>query len=134
MAWIEVFNRRAGDDEHFRLQRGEHVYYHPEHGFFTWFLCVEEANAGLISIPKMCGNGRVLRRMVYELVKEAASAGLGIRGVLCCSRRRPEVYSKRVLGGVLHHVEERVNVNTGMVEPLYFYVVSLDDYKGRDEA
>lgn len=128
--WIEVYERRAGDDVRFRMQEDEHLYYHPEHGFFTWFLCQEEANAGLISIPKMCGNGKLLRRIVYEMVKGAAE--LGIRGVLCCSRRRPELYSKRVLGGKLHHVEYTKNLNTGAVEPMYFYVVSLEDYKGRD--
>ena len=76
-AWIEVFKRRAGDDEPFALKDNEHLYYHPEHGFFTWLVC---ERPGRISIPKMCGNGRVLRRMVYEFVR--AAEHLGIREVL----------------------------------------------------
>lgn len=128
--WIEVYERRAGDDVRFRLEEGEHVYYHPEHGFFTWRLC--ENHGGRISIPKMCGNGRVLRRMVYEFVK--ASRHLGVREIMCCSRRRPELYRDRVLGGRLDSVEYTKNINSGRVEPLYFYVVSLDDYRERDKT
>ncbi len=128
-AWIEVFKRRAGDDEPFALKDNEYLYYHPEHGFFTWFVC---ERPGRISIPKMCGNGRVLRRMIYEFVK--ASAHLGVREVLCCSRRPPEVYMKRVLGGRLDRVEFTKNLNTGRVEPMYFYVITVDDFKGRDEV
>ena len=127
--WIDVYERRAGDDVHFRLDDGEHIYYHPDHGFFTWLVC--ENHPGRISIPKMCGNGKILRRMVYELVKECTH--LGIREVMCCSRHRPEVYMKRVLGGRFDRVTYTVNLNTGKLEPLYFYVISVDDYKGRDK-
>lgn len=120
-AWIDVYERRAGDDVHFRLEDGEHVYYNENYGFFTWFVC--EDHPGLISIPKMCGDGRFLRRLVWRFVKES-----GMRGVYLCSRRRPEVYC-RVLGGRLDHVDHTVNLNTGRREPLYFYVVTLDDTK-----
>ena len=129
-AWIEVFKRRAGDDEPFALKEDEHLYYHPEHGFFTWFVC--ENHPGRISIPKMCGDGRVLRRMVYELVRSAEH--LGIREVMCCSRRRPKLYMTRVLGGRLDRVEQTVNLGTGKPEPMYFYVVTVDDFKERDEG
>lgn len=127
--WIDVYERRAGDDVRFTLVEGEHIYHHPDHGFFTWLVC--EECPGRIAIPKMCGNGKVLRRMVYELVKECEH--LGIREVMCCSRHRPEVYMKRVLGGRFDSVTYTVNLNTGKLEPLYFYVISVDDYKGRDK-
>lgn len=128
--WIEVYERRAGDDVRFTLAPDEHVYWHPEHGFFTWLLCSN--HPGRVSVPKMCGNGKVLRRMVYEFVVD--SAQLGIREVMCCSRRRPALYMKRVLGGRFDRMEESVNLSTGRMEPMYFYVVSIDDYKGRDGA
>ena len=127
--WIDVYERRAGDDVHFTLEDGEHIYYHPEHGFFTWKLC--EDHEGRISVPKMCGNGRILRRMVYEFVKELEP--LGIREIMCCSRRRPELYRDRVLGGRFDRVEYTKNLNSGEVEPLYFYIVTVDDYRGRDK-
>lgn len=122
--WIDVYERRAGDDVHFQLDEDEHIYWHPDNGFFTWYVCRE--HAGRISVPKMCGNGKVLRRMVWELVKAMESQGF--HEVMLCSRRRPEVYC-RVIGGRLDHIEYTVNLNTGRREPLYFYVINFEDTK-----
>ena len=121
--WIDVYERRAGDDVHFQLVEGEQIFYNPEHGFFTWW--VDHKKKRLV-IPKMVGNGRFLRHVIFKMVKELEP--LGFREILCCSRRRPEVYL-RVLGGRFDHMEETVNLNTGKKEPLYYYVVSLDDTK-----
>ena len=125
--WIEVYERRAGDDVRFRLEEGEHVYYHPEHGFFTWRLC---ENHPWISIPKMCGDGRFLRELVCDLL-EAAKA-YGVEAALCCSRRRPAVWLK-VHGGCLHHVEYTRNLNSGNIEPLYFYLMKSEGYRRRSK-
>ena len=121
--WVDVYERRAGDDVHFQLVEGGQIFYNPEHGFFTWW--VDHKKKRLV-IPKMVGNGRFLRHVIFKMVKELEP--LGFREILCCSRRRPEVYL-RVLGGRFDHVEETVNINTGKKEPLYYYVVSLDDTK-----
>lgn len=121
--WVEVYNRRAGDDVHFQLVEGEQVFYNPEHGFFTWW--VDHKKKRLV-IPKMAGDGKFLRHVIFKMVKELEP--LGFREILCCSRRRPEVYL-RVLGGRFESMEETVNLNTGRKEPLYYYVVSLDDTK-----
>ncbi len=121
--WVDVYERRAGDDVHFQLVEGEQIFYNPEHGFFTWW--VDHKKKRLV-IPKMVGNGRFLRHVIFKMVKELEP--LGFREILCCSRRRPEVYL-RVLGGHFDHMEETVNLNTGKKEPLYYYVVSLDDTK-----
>lgn len=128
-AWIEVYERRAGDDVHFQLEDGEHVYYHPEYGFFTWYLCVN--HPARVSIPKMCGDGKFLRRLVCEFIRRAPD----IKELMFCSRRTPEVYCNRVLRGCrLDHTEQTVNLNTGRSEPLYFFVVTLDVYKGSDDV
>lgn len=128
--WIDVYERRAGDDTRFVLEDGEHIYYNPDKGFFTWR--VSENNPRRLTVPKMCGDGRFLRHIVYELLK--GCAGLGISEVLCCSRRRPELYMKRVLGGRFDCVKYTKNLNTGKTEPLYFYVITAEDFKERDGA
>lgn len=124
--WIDVYERRAGDDVHFQLTDGEEIYYHPDHGFFSCFLCYDKH---LISIPKMCGDGKFLRHIVWDMVRQMEP--YGFRGVLLCSRHRPKVYCK-VIGGKLDHIEYTVNLNTERREPLYFYVVTLDDTKEGD--
>ncbi|MEG1798920.1 MAG: hypothetical protein RR214_01940 [Synergistaceae bacterium] len=121
--WIDVYERRAGDDVHFVLAPDEQVFFNPEYGFFTYVISHEKKR---LVIPKMCGKGRFLRHVIFDMVR--AIEHLGFRKIFCCSRRRPEVYL-RVLGGRFDHEEETVNINTGKKEPLYFYVVSLDDTK-----
>ncbi len=36
--WVEVYERRAGDDVHFLLTPGEQIFYNPDYGFFTWWI------------------------------------------------------------------------------------------------
>jgi len=126
--WVDVYERRAGDDVHFQLDPREQIFFNPEYGFFTYW--VDHWKKRLV-IPKMCGEGKILRRIVYEMVKEIEP--LGFREIFCCSRRRPEVYL-RVLGGKFDHEEVSVNIRTGKEEPMYYYIVSLDDVKEANRA
>lgn len=121
--WVDVYERRAGDDVHFELSQGEEIFYNPDKGFFTYVVNFE---TGRLVVPKMCGDGKFLRRVVFEMVKDLTP--YGIEEMYCCSRHRPEVYL-RVLGGRFDHVEHTVNLNTGKLEPLYFYVVKVEDSK-----
>lgn len=121
--WVEVYERRAGDDVHFVITPGEQIFYNPDKGFFSYW--IDHENKRLL-IPKMCGDGKFLRQVVFQMVRELEP--LGFRKIMCCSRRRPEVYL-RVLGGEFDHMEERFNINTGKKEPLYYYTVTLDDTK-----
>lgn len=126
--WVEVYERRAGDDVHFIVDEFEQIFFNPDLGFFTYWIDIKKKR---IVIPKMCGDGNILRRIVFEMIEKLEPEGF--REILCCSRRRPEVYL-RVLGGRFDHVEETVNLNTGKKEPLYFYVVSLDDSKEAEKG
>ena len=121
--WVDVYERRAGDDVHFQLVPDEQIFYNSEYGFFTYWVDYKKKR---LVIPKMVGNGKFLRHVIFDMVRELEP--LGFREILCCSRRRPEVYL-RVLGGKLDHIETSVNLNTGKEEPMYFYIVSLDDTK-----
>lgn len=121
--WIDVYERRAGDDVHFQLEPHEEIVWWTEHGFFTFWPDLEKRR---LDVPKMCGDGRFLRRKVWEAVK--ALEHLGFRSVYLCSRHRPEVYL-RVIGGRFDKMKKTVNLNTGRLEPLYFYEVTLDDTK-----
>lgn len=116
-AWIEVYRRRVTEDRDVCFLPDEEFVFFPEFGFFTF---VFDLPGRCVIIPKMCGDGRFLRRKVFELVK--AVEYLGFRFIRCFSRRPPEVYL-RVLGGRLDYVEDRGGA------PLYHYVVSLDDTK-----
>lgn len=122
--WIAIFRKRLGADEPFVMHEREHVVYFPKDGFFTW---TTSDTPGFINIHKMCGNGRRLRRIIYDFVIEAK-----LKGVCFSTRRIPGVY-ERVLGVRLQKVTDVFNPETNRVEPFYSYTALPDDFKGRDK-
>ena len=121
--WVEVYERRSGDDVEFIVSEGEQVYYHPDHGFFTWWIDYEN---GRMVIPKMVGNGKFLRHIIYKMMVDLRPTGCD--EIYCCSNRPPEVYTS-VLGGKLDKTEEKIDEETGEKRTLYFYIVTFDDTK-----
>jgi hypothetical protein len=122
--WVEVYEERDSDTEYV-LSPGERIVYDPMYGFFTY--CFDAAKGELL-IPKMCGDGKHWRPIIYKLVK--ATRHLGIKGVLCCTKRNPVVYM-RVLGGTLRKMEHVYDFQTGKQRTLWFIFISLDDTKER---
>lgn len=90
--WVAVYEERDSDTEYI-LSPGEKVVYDPMHGFFTYLF---DAESKELLVPKMCGNGKHWRPLIHKLVRDTQH--LGVRGVLCCTKRNPQVYM-RVLGG-----------------------------------
>ena len=50
--WIDVYERRAGDDVHFQLVTDEQIFYNSEYGFFTYWVDYKKKR---LVIPKMVG-------------------------------------------------------------------------------
>jgi hypothetical protein len=125
--WVEVYEERDSDTEYV-LSPGERVVYDPMRGFFTY--CFDAAN-GEILIPKMCGDGKHWRPLIYRLAQ--ATRHLGIKGVLFCTKRNPITFM-RVAGGKLAKMQHVYDFTTGKNYVLWFIRVTFDDTKeGRNE-
>lgn len=115
--WVRIYEER--DQSKYVLSVGEHVVFDPDHGFFTY---VFDPHSKEILIPKMCGNGKHWRKLILKMVKQ--SQHLGVKGVLCCTKRNPNVYM-RVLGGELQKMEHVYNFKTGQTTVFWYIFVSL---------
>jgi hypothetical protein len=99
--WIRVYEERDSDTEYVTYP-GEQMAWHPMHGFFTYFF---DPETRLITIPKMCGDGKYWRKVIFEMAQMTRQL-LGTRGVYCCTKRNPKAYM-RILGGELVKQEHR---------------------------
>jgi hypothetical protein len=93
------------------------------YGFFSFWY--DARNRELV-IPKMCGDGKHWRKLIYKM---ASAAGPDLcRGVLCCTKRNPKAYM-RVIGGKLRRLEYSFDFETKKHKALWFIFISWDDTK-----
>ena len=119
--WVKIGEERSGGK--YTLSPGEQVVWHTMYGFFSFWYDAE--NRELI-IPKMCGDGRHWRKLIYEMAR-AAGPEL-CRGVSCCTKRNPMAYM-RILGGKLRRVEHSFDFETKKHETLWFIFITWNDTK-----
>ena len=120
--WVRIYEERDSDTEYV-LSPGERVVFDPMYGFFTYYF---DAGSREILIPKMCGDGKHWRALIHKMV--LASSHLGVRGVLCCTKRNPQAYM-RILGGKLKRMEHTYDFTTGKSTTLWFIFITLEDTK-----
>jgi hypothetical protein len=96
------------------------------HGFFTYYYDPESRE---LLIPKMCGDGKYWRRLIYKMAK--AARGI-TRGVYCCTKRNPAAYM-RVLGGTLAKMEHVYDFRTGKRRTLWYIFITFKDTKESDD-
>lgn len=106
-SWVAVYEER--DKSRFELSEGEELAFDRNRGFFTWKF---DFKKHWLLIPKMCGDGRHWRRIVFAMVDQLNASGVPCVGAYCVTKRKPEVYM-RVLGGEL--IKQEVDENTGIV-------------------
>jgi hypothetical protein len=121
--WVEAYEERGNE---YKLSRGERVVWHPDHGFFTFLF--DAANMEIL-IPKMCGDGKHWRPLIYEMAK-AARGLLGVKGVYCCTEYNPRVW-QRVHGGRLVKMEHTYDFTTGKSSVLWYFSISPGEYEER---
>lgn len=119
--WVQIYEER--DHSKFTLDELEELCFERDKGFFTWLY---DFSRDYLLIPKMVGDGKYFRLKILEMLK-ALSKTLGCKGVLFCTKRKPEVYM-RVVGGSIE--KQEVDENTGQI---YSYIfVTLQDTKVGD--
>lgn len=116
--WIAEYKRTAGEWE---VSDVETVWFRPEYGFFTW--CLDWERKWMV-VPKMCGDGRLMRKVIYDMM--TVCRPYGFEGVLFCTRKHVKAYL-RVLGGKLLKTEATFNTRTKRDEPIHYILVSWED-------
>ncbi len=111
-------------DTEYVLTPGERVVWHPMHGFFTY---TYDAASGEVLIPKMCGDGKYWRKLIYALVLATDA-----RGVYCCTKRNPRAFM-RVFGGTLVKMTHEYDFRTGRETTLWYLFITPEDAKGGDK-
>jgi hypothetical protein len=121
--WIQAYVDRDSDTEYV-TEPGEVMVWDETHGFFTYLF---DAESRLLVIPKMCGDGKHWRKLIYRMYRATRGEPWWTRGVYCCTKRNPKAYM-RILGGRV--VKREIKAN-GQV--LSFILISPEDTKeGRD--
>ncbi len=121
--WVEAYVERDSDTEYV-LTPGERVIFDPMHGFFTYSF---DAASNEILVPKMCGDGKYWRPLIYALVLAS-----GARGVYCCTKRNPRTY-QRILGGELVKMTHEYDFRTGKETTLWYIFITPKDTKEGDK-
>jgi hypothetical protein len=122
--WIQAYVDRDSDTEYVTYP-GEEMKWDEEHGFFTYLY---DAESRLLAIPKMCGDGKHWRKLIYRMVMATRGEPWFIRGAYCCTKRNPAAYM-RILGGRLVKQETKEN---GQV--LSFILITPEDFKERSDC
>lgn len=109
--WVHIYEER--DHSHFEVSDGEELVFDELHGFFTWKY---DFGKKYLLIPKMCGDGKYFRPLIFNMVLELRKA-YGCVGAYCVTKRDPRVYM-RVLGGEL--IKQEHDEKTGFT---YSYIL-----------
>lgn len=116
--WISEYKRTAGEWE---VSDVEEVWFRPEYGFFTW--CLDWERKWLI-IAKMCGDGRYMRKVIYDIA--TICRPYGFEHLLFCTRKHVKAYL-RIAGGKLLKTGMLFNARTKRDEPIYHILISWED-------
>jgi hypothetical protein len=119
--WKEAYEERGNK---YILAPGEREKYHPLHGFFTYWY---DAESKEIVIPKMCGDGKYWRPLIYKLAL-AGRRAFGAKGVYCCTEHNPLTWL-RIHGGTLRKMEHTYDFTTGKSSTLWFIFITPEDTK-----
>lgn len=109
--WWAKFLENMRSPEHCTFNEFEELYYEPTRGFMCWMIT---ARMRELYITKCCGDGAYWRDKAYEMFRYAKEH-YGVKYMITCSRRRPEVYT-RFFRCSLWKTEEANG------EPLYWYI------------
>lgn len=108
--WVSIYCGKDGSD--FILDEREELFFDREHGFFTWMIDPDKKH---LLIPKMCGDGRYWRPIIYGMLLWFRDSFGGFESVRFCTKRNPAAYI-RLIGGSLCKQEAHGNKTISWIE------------------
>ena len=100
--WLEYYEQRTGCKD-LRLFPDERVFFHPEHGFITFFV-----HDGILELHNMCGNGKEWQKILIQIMKDN-----GLTKLRAYTERNPKAWIRKYGG----HIKG------------WFMEVNLDEFK-----
>lgn len=87
--WLDYYAERTGCKD-LELLPNEHVFFHPKHGFITFF-----AYDDILELHHMCGNGKEWQKIVIEIMKE-----YGLKKLRAYTQRNPKAWIRKYGGHI----------------------------------
>ena len=87
--WLEYYEQRTGCKD-LDLFPDEQVFFHPEHGFITFF-----AHDGILELHNMCGSGKEWQKILIQIMKDN-----GIKKLRAYTERNPKAWIRNYGGHI----------------------------------
>ena len=93
--WLKYYEERTGCKD-LRLFPDEQVFFHPEHGFMTFFVY-----GNVLEIHHMCGDGKSWVKLVKKIMQDN-----GLRTVRFSTKRNPKAWQRKYGAHILGYYME----------------------------
>lgn len=100
--WLDWYKQRTGCED-LELFPDEHIFFHPEHGFVTFFV-----DKDILELHHMCGDGKQWQKILTQIMKD-----YGLTKLRAFTRRNPKAWIRKYGG----HIRG------------YYMEVNLDEFK-----
>ena len=87
--WLEWYEERTGCGD-LELYPNEQVFFHPEHGFITYFIVDD-----ILELHHMCGDGKAWQKLLIEIMKQN-----GLKKLRAFTMRNPEAWMRKYGGHI----------------------------------
>lgn len=87
--WLKYYEERTGCKD-LRLLPEEHIFFHPEHGFITFYVY-----DGILELHHMCGDGKVWQKILIQIMKDN-----GLTKLRAYTERNPKAWIRKYGGHI----------------------------------
>ena len=97
--WLEWYEQHGGNKD-LQLASDEHILFHPEHGFITFFI-----HDDILELHHMAGDGKYWQDVLVKIVKLE-----GLNTLRAFTRRNPKAWMRKY-GGHIRGYYMEANIN-----------------------
>lgn len=87
--WLNWYEKRTGCND-LELAPDEQVFFHPEHGFITYFF-----HDDILELHHMCGDGKTWQKIIRNIMKF-----YNLRKIRAFTRRNPNAWIRKYGGHI----------------------------------
>lgn len=87
--WLGYYRKKTGCKD-LQLADYETVFFHPEHGFITFF-----THDDILELHHMCGNGKEWQKLLVQIMKDN-----GLKKLRAFTRRNPQAWIRKYGGHI----------------------------------
>ena len=87
--WLDYYHEKTGCNN-LELSPDEIVYFHPEHGFITFFI-----HDDILELLLLCGTGKAWQNVLVQIMKD-----YGLNKLRAFTRRNPKAWMRKYGGHI----------------------------------